>query len=152
MAIALAAICESISTIEVSQVRIKDLDEIPEGILPRDCPVLFPEPINFVTDFTATPHSFQRGSGSKWELHYRLHYKFCYAPVGSDRGLVLYDDMANKAMQIIDAILRVTVDVSGATRVTIGDALNFGPVTDPAGELYLGCEIVLAILDLQELA
>ena len=150
MTIALSTICESIASLNYSGVKVLDLSEMPEGVLPRDCPVLFPEPVNFVTGLTAAGRSFQRGLGSKWELHYQLHYKFCYCPVSADRGLNVYADMVTKAMGIVNVILKATVDVSGATSLKLADALNFGAVTDPSGAQFLGCEIVLDVLDIQE--
>ncbi len=97
MVLALLTVCDSISGLDVNGVTIMDIDQIPPDGL-RLTPCLFPEPVNFVTDFVMTRQSTGGGSSAKLDLEYNLHYTFCYAPVGSGRmGLDLYSGMIEKA-------------------------------------------------------
>ena len=57
MALAFTTITNSIAAIDVLGVTIKDLDEIPEAVIARDCPILYTEPVNFISNFVYTRES-----------------------------------------------------------------------------------------------
>ena len=147
MALAIATIADSIAAVSVSGVTIKDLNEIPEAVTLRDCPVLFPRPDGFVTDLAVKRDSFGTGAVAKMTVTYILTYTFCHAPIGSGRGLFdVYDNMIANAFAIIDAI--ITNDtVTGLVDLQVDDALNFGPVEDPSGNVFHGCEIQLYVME-----
>jgi hypothetical protein len=146
MTLAIATIADSISQLTVTGVNIKDLDQIPPDAT-RLTPVLFPEPLGFVTDFTLTRES--QGSNTflaKYTVTYRLHYTFLHSPIGSARILDLYDDMVGKAFAILDKIIDNDA-ITGAVDIQPAEAIEFGPVPDPAGNMYHGCRFVLQVME-----
>jgi len=147
MTLAIATIANSIAALSISGVNIKDVDQIPPNA-DRLEPILFPEPLGFVTDFTLTRDS--QGSNTflaKYTVTYNLHYTFLFAPVGSGRtGLDLYDDMVGKAFAILDAIISNDA-ITGAVDIQPAETLDFGPVPDPAGNMYIGCRFVFQITE-----
>ncbi len=140
MALQITTLMDSIAALDVVGVTI--LPE-PPAEATRMTPVLFPEPLGFITDFTMVRDSFGGGSTAKMTVEYVLHYTFCYAPIGSGRtGLDIYVDMVDKVADILDEILAIDV-ITGSIDVVPDPLTEFGPVLDPAGNQYLGCRMAL---------
>jgi hypothetical protein len=148
MTLAIATICHSIAALSVSGVTIKDYDEIPLSA-ERLCPVIFPKPDGFISGLTITRQSVGT-TVWKRDVTYNLTYTFCYAPIGGGRvNMELYDDMVVKAFAFIDVIMANDA-VNGLVDLSLADALDFGPVLDPAGNAYHGCTFVLKVLEFQD--
>ena len=143
-ALQLSTITDSISGLTVSGLTIKDIDQIPEAV-ERNYPVIFPEPINFLSELVATPASFSIGTGSQWNVEYNLTYSLLYAPLGSGRGMEKYASTVALAIQFIDAILAVTT-LNGSIEVTPFN-ISAGPYSDPAGNMFFGAQIILHVLE-----
>ena len=144
MTLAMVTICESIAALDVEGVTIKDIDQVPPDCT-RLVPVLFPEPLNFLTDFIMARNSFGGGSTAKMTVDYNLHYTFCLIPIGAGRtGLDYYDKLLTKVAAILDEVLAIDV-VNGAIDLIPESPIEFGPVPDPAGNQYLGCRFVFHV-------
>lgn len=146
MAIALGTVASSIAALTVNGVTIKDIDEIVPEVYQRNLPVLYPEPVEFVSGFSITIHSQGSGGSARMDIEYDLTYTFLHHVVGSDRSFELYDDMVAKAMQIIDAIL-ANDTITGAVDIQVRDVISFGPLTDPVGTLCNGCKLRFHVLE-----
>ena len=147
MALAFTTITNSIAALDVLGVTIKDIDEIPEAVRGRDCPILYPEPLGFISNFVYTRDSQGGGSTALANVTYNLTYTFCYTPVGSGRGLLdVSDDIVAKVGLILDAFI-IADAATGVVDLTPQDAINLGPVVDPAGYTFLGCQFVLNIME-----
>lgn len=147
MALSFITITNSIAALSVSGVTIKDIDEIPEAVLERDCPILYPEPAGFITDFIMVRDSFGPGTSAKITVSYNMTYTFLYSAVGSGRGLFdVYDDMVTKMGLILDAII-ANDNLTGAIDFTPDEAFNFGPTADPAGSVFHGAQLVFGIVE-----
>jgi hypothetical protein len=149
MPLAILTIANSIADLEVAGVRIRDLDQIPDAVQERDCPILIPEVINFVTDLVITRDS----TGADYLVAlktatYTLNYTFLYAPAGSDRaGLSRFDDFVRKAFAIIDEVI-LNSTVEGLIDITPQATLQWSVVLDPAGNAFMGCMMAFAITEL----
>lgn len=147
MALALTTVTNSIAALSVSGVTILDIDQIPPDASAIRAPVMFPEPLNFVSNFRMTRDSFGGGSSAKMTVRYTLTYTFCHHQAGMDRApFSQYAAMVDKAADILDAILAIDV-FSGCVDIVPQAIPEFGPVPDPAGNMYNGCRIQL---DIQE--
>ena len=146
MALATITICNSIQGLTIAGVKVLDLDEISPEVV-RQTPVLFPEPLEFITDFSMERDSFGGGSVAKMTVTYNLHYTFCYAPIGSGRmGLDIYSGMIEAAMSILDAVLAIDT-MDGLIDIIPLAPVEFGPVPDPAGNQYLGCRFAFQVME-----
>ena len=144
MALQISTICESIAALDIDGVNILDIDRIPEQADSRRA-VIFPKPDGFVTNFVMVRDSFGGGSTAEMTVTYRLNYRLCYAPISTDRGLfAVYPDMVAAAFRFLDAILAINT-MTGLVDITPFDILSFGPVADPAGSMFHGCDIILEI-------
>jgi hypothetical protein len=152
--LALTTITAAIATLGTGAgVTIKDVTAIPSTVNIRDCPIMFPEPLNFVSNILVTTDTYGYGGSAKKTLEYDLIYTFCYAPVDSGRGLFdIYSGMADKAATLLIALF--SFDTLGDPPIVIDSKVNgienFGPVYDPAGNEFYGCHIILHIKQLVE--
>jgi hypothetical protein len=146
MALKLETITASISALVIPGVRILDLDKIPVALTARDTPCLFPEPVGFVSNFTARHDSFDSGPLAPKTVEYDITYTFCFAPLGADRAFSLkaYADMVEQAFAIWDAILANDA-ITGAVDFQPKNNLYFGLVADPSGNKYHGCQFVFHV-------
>lgn len=146
MSLQISTICESISALDVDGVRIMDIDQIPENSDPRKA-IIFPKPDGFITGFTVVRDSFGGGSTAKMTATYSLNYRLCYAPIGAGRGLFeVYDDMVAKAFLFLDAVIAVNT-MTGLIDIQVQNAINFGAVNDPVGNMFHGCDFVLLVTE-----
>ena len=147
MALAFSTICNSIAAISVTGVTIKDIDEIPESVLVRDCPIMYPEPDGFISEFKYIRDSTGPGSVAKATVTYNMTYAFLYTSIGSGRGLFdVYDDMLTKVGLILDAII-ISDGITGVVDLVPGDTLQFGAVPDPAGNMFIGTRLVFSVTE-----
>ena len=147
MTLQIATIPNSVAALSVSGVTILDVDQIPpDGT--RVTPVMYPEPLNFVTNFTTSRNSFG-ATGAFKTIEYDLNYTFLFTPIGAGRtGLDFYDDMLTKVGLIVDAVLGLSGDkLTGAWNFTAQGISDFGPVPDPAGNIYLGCKLIFHVIE-----
>ena len=142
---AIATITNSIAAVSVSGLTIKDIDEIPQSANNRDCPLLVPDPDNFVTGFNANPDTFGAGSNRKWTVGYTLNYLLLYAVVGSGRTTVLekYSGMVSMAFAFYDALFAVS-DLTGSVDFEPGSVNRFDIVT-LAGASFHSCGVSLNV-------
>lgn len=147
MSLQTSSIISGIAGLSVSGVTIRDLDEIPEAVPASDLPVLFPEPGNPMSNLVVTRDTMGAGL-AKWTVTYNLTYTFCHHQPGEGYGLFdKYGDMVDKATAILDALIEADLNANGAVELTVDNVLNFGPVLDPAGNQYHGCQFVLHVTE-----
>ena len=147
MTLAIATIVSNIAALSVSGVTIKDMDSIPEQVLARDCPIMIPEPVDFVSDFEVERNTYGSAAQSKKTVRYTLNYSFLYQTVGATRtGLDIYGDMVDKAFAIFDAIIS-NDDLGSTVEFTPFDTVSFGVVLDPSGNTFLGCRILVRVTE-----
>lgn len=145
MALAAVTIADSIAGLSVSGVTIKDLDQIPQEVQARDCPILFPDPSRYVSDLSVGVDSFGSGSAKK-TVKYMLNYVFLYSETGVGRGLA--DNAAGvvtKVMLILDAFLANdaltgSIDITPLTTTA-------GVVNDPSGKPFYGALLSFAVTE-----
>jgi hypothetical protein len=147
MALAFTTITDSISSLVIEGVNIRDIDELSEGVTARECPVLYPEPVNFISNFELVRDSTGPGATALQHATYDLTYTFLYAPIGAGRGLFdVYDESIEKVGLILDAI--ITNDaITGLVDLRPQDTINIGPVADPSGAIFHGCQLVFSVME-----
>ena len=147
MALALTTIANNIAALEVLGVTIRDIDEIPEAVTNRDCPILYPEPSGFISNFAMVRESTGPGTTALITVTYDLTYTFLYAPVGSGRGLFdVYDDLVKKVGLIFDAII-ANDTLAGAIDFLPEEVLNIGATVDPVENVFHGCQFVFSVTE-----
>lgn len=145
MALGPATVATSIAALSVSGVTMVDLTGIKQTYEARDCPVFFPDPTQFVTDFEMQVDSFGSASAKK-TARYTLHYVFLYTEAGAGRGI--YDHaqgIIQKVSLILDAFASNDA-LTGCIDDTI-TGLTVATITDPAGKQFYGALIPIRVME-----
>lgn len=146
MSLAIVAIATNIAGLAVSGINIRDLDAIPEQVNARDCPIIYPRPDGFLSSLQVQIDSFGSTSAKK-TVYYTLTYRLLGAQVGEDRGLfTLYQAMVDIVADFLDAVIANDA-LTGTIDLQAVDVTEFGPVSDPAGYVFHGCDILLRVME-----
>lgn len=149
MAISTDTITNSIAALTVTGVTIRDIDEIPENVDVRQCPTLYPEPVNFISSLEVTPMSFGTAGSGHFDVEYDMAYTFLYKPVGASRTLLsLYPTMLTLAMDIVDKII-VSDTITGLVDLTFAGFSDFGVALDPAGNSFIGTGMIFHVKEFE---
>ena len=145
----IAIVANSISGLSVSGVTIKDIGGIPEEVSNRICPVMFPDPDNFVTGVTVTPQSYGAGTVGKNDVRYTLNYIFLYQPIGSGRYIAKsIVGLVGKAVLILNAFIANDALVGSVDlEPSLGD---FGTMQDLTGNQFFGVRITVKVYEFFE--
>ena len=147
MSLQIVAVADSISKLTVTGVTLKDLNEIPTSVSARDCPILYPRPDGFISGFDPERMSMGSGSGAQLNVTYSLNYRFLFAKIGTERGLfALYPTFIAKIVLIADRML-VSDSITGLVDLQMIDIGEVGPVSDPMGNMFHGCDISFEVLE-----
>ena len=144
-----ATIATSIAAYSISGVSVKDISEIPESVTDRQCPIMFPDPDNFVTGLSISRESMGADTTAKKNVNYTLNYVFLYTPVGTTRKLIkAIDGLVDCAVAILNAFADDSAP-SGAIDVTptLG---AFGALQGPDGSDFFGCKVAINVLTYYE--
>lgn len=145
----IATVADSIAGLTISGITIKDIDQIPDSASML-CPLLIPQPANFVTDLSISFETFGSNGTAKINSNYTLNYVFLYCEVGSGLGaFAAFSGLVTKLSAILVAI-NSNDAISGAVDVKINSIGNIGVITDPAGHEYWGLEFSLRVLEFSQ--
>lgn len=143
--IRLREITAAIADLTISDLAICDLDAIPEQVQE---PTLYPEPVNFVSDVDLQRVTLGIDPARGMDLAYTLTYTFWFCK--NEAGYTLaehYPDMLDKALEIIATIGAADLSGFGVMRKDLAFGPAFGIVSDPAGNMGFGCQILITILE-----
>ena len=145
MAIAFTTVSNSIAALSVSGLVIKDIDEVPGAVDPRQ-PTMMPLP-DFMTGFEVIRDSYGAGV-AKMTATYQLNYRLCYAPIGDGRTVTQEQQSGLVAMVglVLDAILAISTFTGGVDIVPLA-VVNMGIVADPSDRIYWGCDFAFMVTE-----
>ena len=145
VSIQLETVADSISSLSVSGVTIKDIDSIPESAAML-CPVMFPDPDRWLSNVQVIRDSQGAGSWAKQHIEYTLTYLYLHSTVDNNLSFGIYAKMISKVVLIANAII-TNEAVTGCAQLRlerIGDVIG---VNDPAGNRYVGCEVAFRVME-----
>ena len=142
----LLTIATSIANLSIQGVSVRDVDNIPDAAMGL-CPLLIPQPNDYVTDIKPTVQSFGFNGGAKLDLEYTLNYVYLHCETGSGMGAFeVYAGVLENLVNILVAILRNDV-ITGAVDMKIEKISNIGTVEDPAGNQFWGILFSLRVME-----
>lgn len=142
---AFATITDSIAALDIPNVTIKDVNEIPQtGHLLG--PVLFPQPNDFVTDFSQAFQSLGSNGDAKIDFSYTLHYVYLHCELGSGIGQL---DAYASLITALAAILVAFASNDAITGLVDLQTSNIrvGPIEDASANQYWGILFDLRVLE-----
>jgi hypothetical protein len=111
--------------------------------------MVIPRPDGFMSDFEVERMAMSSGTSNVWDVRYTLTYRFLHSEIGLGLGILdAYPKMVDKVMDFVDKMLTSDA-VTGAVDLTVEDIGNFGPVSDPSGKMFHGCDISFRILEFE---
>jgi hypothetical protein len=138
----------AIKGLTITGIPIRDITEIPSsGML--QCPVLIPKPDGYISNLLVTRDTYGTGGTEKLTLTYDLTYRLLYAPIGMNLDFGTYDNFISAIASIL-VVLETNDVLSGAVDIRVNTVSGIGPVNDPAGNVYHGCDFVLSVTQLCE--
>ena len=146
----IATVFNSIAALSVAGVTLKDVDEIPEAVLVRHCPVLFPDPDTPVSNVRVEPQSTGAGTDGLNDVRYTLNYVYLHAPVGEGRYITKnVSGMVAKAVLILNALIANDA-VTGSIDIEPRIEGEFGVMVDPSGAQFWGFRLAIDVLEFYE--
>lgn len=142
----ISTVADSISNLTISGVTIKDIDAIPDTARML-CPLLIPQPNNFVSDIAVSFETFGSNGSAKINTNYTLNYVFLFCETGSGiNAFAAFSGLMTKLSAILVAI-NSNDTITGAVDVRINSIGNIGVIVDPAGIEFWGLEFSLRVLE-----
>ena len=150
MGLSITTVTNSIAALSVTGVTIKDIDEIPTRVDAYDCPILYPEPVDFVTNLSVTPMAYGSGGSGPFDVDYDLTYAFLYAQAGEGSELLShYSGFVAKVCLILDRII-VSDNITGCVELTWNGIATFGPIYDPTHtSTFHGCHLIFHVKEFE---
>jgi hypothetical protein len=137
-------VANSIESLSISGVTVADVDEISASI-GQGLTILAPRPDDFISNLTITPAEI---SAQQLDVNYDLNYVYYHCAIGG--ALIdVYSAMLAKIALIIKAFAQ-NETLTGAMDNGLPTITHIGPVQDPAGNVYHGCDITIHILQFLE--
>lgn len=133
-------IASGIAAMSVSGVTIKDITAIPQQVQPRECPIMFPHPSEWLQGGNGEPETgpttFGPAASRSWIFNRGYKYVYLHASAGSGRGLSdHYSGMAGNADAIETAVAQLDISGVDVKNISID---SFGTLQDPAGNSFYG--------------
>ena len=139
-AISLATVANSIAALSISGVTIKDADEIAAS-WNKQANILYPIPNNWITNAKFTVDTFGSMGNEKARFSCNMNYRFLGTEVGNMANFIAaYSNVISKMVLIINAITSNDV-ITGATDFRFIGVSSIGPLADPAGNVFHGCDL-----------
>lgn len=148
MALQIGTVAASIAALSITGVDILDIIEIPTEAKKRDTPYIVPKPDGFISGFLPERKSFGPGTVAAFDVTYTLTYRLLHSKIGTGRSGLFdtYSAVVSKAGLFLDAII-ANDTISGAVDISPNSITNFGPVADPVGNMYHGCDIGIQVTE-----
>jgi len=143
----LTTVTNTIEGLTISGVTILDVDEIIESMQMNPA-TLAPRPEDFVTDMMVTR---DESSGRLLQLSYVLHYRYYHCPIAGGLGGI-FASYSAMMTNIVAIQLKLSDDaqLTGSMDTMEPQPFNIGPVQDPAGNTFLGCEFSIRVMQFLE--
>ena len=151
MAISAVTVADSISSMSFSSglaftFKVRDLNEMTNEVLNRDCPVVMPAP-NWFSVSDVEKQNLGTGSSARWNLEYILTYRIFSIEAGMERTIGDATLLtAQHVMAFLDEIFE-NDSITGAIDMELAGAPTFGIVEEPSGKSFYGADIELRILE-----
>ena len=146
MSLSTSTITAAIAALSITGVTIRDIDEIPDQVQPRDVPMLYPHPDQFMQGGSGGGEglsTFGTPMARMWLFNRTFRYVYLHASAGSERGIApQYTGMSAKVDAILEAL--ITLDVAQVDVRSLS-VTGFGIMQDSAGASFFGCLIDITL-------
>lgn len=147
VSISFSTVADSIAGLSITGVTIADINQIGESNqkTPKH---LCPRPQGYITNIVMDEPTFGAGATRKLTLRYTLTYRYYHAEIVGGRGglFAVYSGMITNITRICNAIL-TNDTITGCVDIALLTIGELGPVSDPAGNAFHGCDLSFRITE-----
>jgi hypothetical protein len=142
-----ATVAGSIAGLTITGITVKGI-----AAVPTDCnlltPILYPRPAGFITGLNIGDYTFGTGGTEQMTIHYTLNWRYLHAPIGGGLGglFSVYSALITNIAAITKKIAESDT-LSGAVDIRVDTVSEIGPVADPAGNMFHGCDISVLVTE-----
>lgn len=136
-------VATAIHGLTVSGVAILDLTNVNPSYTVQT-PVFTPRPDGYISNLALSERTFGTAGAEQWTVKYDLNYRYLHVPIGARLDFAVMSALITNVAAIGAAIMNNDT-LNGAADATFGTIARVGPVTDPAGNVYHGCDIVIHV-------
>ena len=130
-------------TILVAGVDIRDIDDIPDEVLSRHCPIIFPQPGEIAGNYENSPGTFG-GASAYWSVTRNISFIYLHSPIGEGRSAFsAYAGMADKADAMIEKFMELAITGIDVLSVKIDGFSK--PIEGPAGNQFFGFTVNMTV-------
>lgn len=137
------AVATAIHGLSIPGIQIMDLGNVAPSYKVTG-PILTPRPDGYISNFRLGDRTFGTAGSELWTVMYDLTYRYMHCPIGQRLDFGILSALITNLAAISAAIMNNDT-LNGAADVTLGTISRIGPVTDPAGNQYHGCDFVIHI-------
>lgn len=138
-------VATAIASLSVTGVTIQDVDKVPSRAL-TSVPIFYPKPDGFITNLAPVDVTFGINGLETMDFQYDLTYRYLHAAIGTNLNFGVYQQLITNIVALLAAILnKDTFAGAPGVDVRLRTVLNIGPVEDPEGNRYHGCDFVFAV-------
>jgi hypothetical protein len=135
-------VASSIAAWTITGITIKGITNIPEQAQML-CPILYPKPDNFVTNLSIPSDKLTFGTNGTEQatLIYTMTWRYLHSQIGGGLGglFATYGSLITNIRAIAEYIANHDT-VTGAANLRLLTLPTIGPVSDPTGNMYHGCD------------
>jgi hypothetical protein len=114
------------------------------------CPILIPQPNNFMTGTSMSFETFGSNGAAKMNLEYDLNYVFLFCEVGSGiNAFAPFSGLMTKLAAILVVIFSNDA-ISGLVDMKLNTIGDIGVIADPAGNEFWGLMFSLHCLEFSQ--
>jgi hypothetical protein len=137
-------VAASIAGLTMTGIKVMGLNSVPDNALML-CPIFYPLPNGFITGLRPVIETFGSFGSEQMTLNYDLTFRYLHSQIaGGLPGLFVYSSMITNIKAIAKVIL-TNDTLAGAENVRLKTITNIGPVADPAGNKFHGCDFIISV-------
>lgn len=145
MAISAEELATNIAALTVPGLSIRKLNDIPEALSGRDCPIAYPVAEKFMHLESSRQVTF--GERALWEYIYTLTYRYIHSPAGADRSVSkIMPGKANGVSAFIVAVAR-SARALGVNYVKPANIPEMGVLEDAVLGKFQAADILLRVTE-----
>ena len=148
MALSPNSVVASIKALQVDGLTIRGLDDVADEVFARDCPVMQPRLVDFLTNFSLTRETFGEYDKAMMRARYRLNFTVFFSEVGEGRGMYeQLDGLLTIWGKTLDAFITTRTLGNTAVLDNIPENPELSIVMDAVGNQFAGFHLPINIME-----
>jgi hypothetical protein len=141
MAFGYNALADWVAGLSITGVTVRSTSNIPEAVLPQQCPLLAPDPVGFVSDMSVERLTGRIGTARAYSVSYVATWILYAAPVAEGISLFTGYRALLTSLAAVHAAIMANETPTGAYDIRPYGTPSVGPMRDETGAGFHGARI-----------